>query len=146
MRLISHRGNIEGRDPQLENTYRAINTALAKGFDVEVDVWKINDQYFLGHDRPDKKVHIDWFLERSESLWIHAKNLAALRTMWSVSHFNVFWQENDKFSMTSKGFIWTNVGEPTTNKSVLVALNREDLVGLTSGTYAICSDYVNYLK
>ncbi len=35
MRIISHRGNIEGPIPEKENCPEYINSALAQGFDVE---------------------------------------------------------------------------------------------------------------
>ena len=34
MRLISHRGNIEGSNPDLENTTPYIESAINSGFDV----------------------------------------------------------------------------------------------------------------
>ena len=39
MKLISHRGNLEGRKPELENNPEYIDEALSKGYDVEIDVW-----------------------------------------------------------------------------------------------------------
>ena len=38
MKLISHRGNINGPDLEKENTIEQIFIAIGKGFDVEVDV------------------------------------------------------------------------------------------------------------
>ena len=52
MILISHRGNILGRKKQLENNPNYIDNALKLGYDVEVDVWSIDKQFYLGHDEP----------------------------------------------------------------------------------------------
>ena len=39
MILISHRGNINGRQPNLENLPEYIDSALELGYDVEIDIW-----------------------------------------------------------------------------------------------------------
>ena len=56
MILISHRGNILGRKKQLENNPNYIDNALKLGYDVEVDVWSIDKQFYLGHDEPQYKI------------------------------------------------------------------------------------------
>ena len=38
MILISHRGNLEGKNPEKENSPIYVLQALSKGFDVEVDI------------------------------------------------------------------------------------------------------------
>ena len=57
-RFISHRGNIDGRDPEKENTEEYIDTARMLGFDVEIDVWKIADSLYLGHDYPQALIKV----------------------------------------------------------------------------------------
>ena len=52
MILISHRGNIDGKKPHLENQPDYIDEAIALGYDVEIDVWLIDGVLFLGHDAP----------------------------------------------------------------------------------------------
>ena len=52
MVLISHRGNLTGSNPERENSQTYIQEALNKGFNVEVDVWVVNNQIYLGHDAP----------------------------------------------------------------------------------------------
>ena len=52
MRLISHRGNIKGPNPDQENRPWYIDEAILQGFDVEVDVWLVDDEIVLGHDFP----------------------------------------------------------------------------------------------
>ena len=39
MILISHRGNLEGKQPEQENNPLYIYNALNKGYEVEIDVW-----------------------------------------------------------------------------------------------------------
>jgi glycerophosphoryl diester phosphodiesterase len=52
MKIISHRGNLDGAVWQRENTMLYILEALARGFDVEIDVWLSNGVLRLGHDGP----------------------------------------------------------------------------------------------
>ena len=52
MILISHRGNINGKNESLENSKSYIKRALDLGYDVEVDVWFNNKTFYLGHDEP----------------------------------------------------------------------------------------------
>jgi glycerophosphoryl diester phosphodiesterase len=53
MILIAHRGNLNGKQPERENSPEYIKEALEKGYHVEVDVWlKETNNLFLGHDSP----------------------------------------------------------------------------------------------
>ena len=52
MKLISHRGNINGPNKEQENHPDYITSALKQGYDVEVDVWLIDGNIVLGHDEP----------------------------------------------------------------------------------------------
>ena len=47
---ISHRGNIDGRIINEENSPEYILTALSRGYEVEIDVWFVDDSFHLGHD------------------------------------------------------------------------------------------------
>lgn len=58
MKIISHRGNLTGPDPEKENTIEAIEKALSLGYDVEIDVWYLGDSFWLGHDKPERKFDI----------------------------------------------------------------------------------------
>ena len=55
MKLISHRGNIDGRRPDLENNPDYILKAIDKGYDCEIDVWLLKNTIYLGHDKIKKK-------------------------------------------------------------------------------------------
>lgn len=50
MKIISHRGNLNGPNKQTENTIESIKLAINLGFDVEIDVWYIDNILYLGHD------------------------------------------------------------------------------------------------
>ena len=55
MIFISHRGNLDGLNPDRENSPDYIDEAIKLGFDVEVDVRTKDGQLWLGHDEPQYK-------------------------------------------------------------------------------------------
>ena len=69
MFLIAHRGNINGKVPELENSPDYINAAISNGYDVEVDVWFQDDEFYLGHDFPQYKTSVEYL--RNNKLWCH---------------------------------------------------------------------------
>jgi hypothetical protein len=60
MIYISHRGNIDGKNPQLENKPSYIDHAISLGYDVEIDIWMIDGFLFLGHDAPQYGITQNW--------------------------------------------------------------------------------------
>ena len=78
MKLIAHRGNWKGRVEELENSLFLLDNAICKGFDVEVDVWKLDDDLFFGHNGPEIPVSAGiiqllspyaGFMRRTIKLW-----------------------------------------------------------------------------
>ena len=59
MIIISHRGNTNGESELTANSPDAVSALLDKGIHCEVDVWKVFDKYFLGHDEPKYKINIE---------------------------------------------------------------------------------------
>ena len=66
MFFISHRGNLQGSEPNRENTERQIVRCINLGFDVEIDIWYLNDTYWLGHDEPSYKTSRDFLFRHKE--------------------------------------------------------------------------------
>jgi len=104
MIFISHRGNLDGAS-KMENHPEHITKAADAGFDVEIDVWVINDDYFLGHDEPHYKTDTDFL--SNDKFWCHAKNADALCKMIEDS-IHCFWHADDDATITSRGHIWCN--------------------------------------
>lgn len=103
MRVISHRGNLTGRNPDRENHPHFVMGAIDSGFDTEIDVWCDGKTIFLGHDMPQYPVKESFLLH--PNLWCHAKNQEAFVVMSKIgSHY--FWHENDRFTITSRGRVW----------------------------------------
>jgi hypothetical protein len=141
MILISHRGNINGPNKSMENSPLYIMEALNKGYNVEVDVWYINNYFWLGHDGPCYKTNYKFLMD--EKLWCHAKNLDALIQMKKYA-IHYFWHENDTVTLTSKNYIWAYPGKQPIKNSIAVMpeLYKED-VSLCRG---VCSDFIIQYK
>lgn len=149
MRLISHRGNINGRFESYENEPNYIDSAIDKGYDVEVDVWYKDGILYLGHDEPQYGVTMDFFRKRITRLWIHCKNIEAL--MYFKNHKEVgqythyFWHQGDDVTLTSFNFLWTYPGKPLFGDSICVMPETVDQV-IPDNIHGICSDYIEKYK
>ena len=73
-KIISHRGNINGPVPEKENRPSYIDCAIQLGFEVEVDIRYINNEFWLGHDEPQYKIELSWINLRKDKLWFHCKD------------------------------------------------------------------------
>ena len=145
MKLISHRGNLSGPNPEQENQPEYIVEALKQGYDVEIDVWFKDDKFMLGHDEPQYEFPFELIDQHYPKLWIHCKNIDALSKLNELdpngSKVNYFWHENDLGVLTSKSYIWsTNL----INNGILVMPELFDKQPIET-TMGICSDYIkNY--
>lgn len=142
MKYIAHRGNTVGPSLAYENSPELIYVALSMGFDAEIDVWYIDNQWYLGHNIPQYK--IEALMLRDNRLWCHAKNLGALSEMKRLNIPNFFWHETDKFTLTSSGYIWTYPGGPLTSNSIAVI--QDNSTDINMSIYGVCSDYVNNFR
>ncbi len=137
--LISHRGNLMGKIPEKENTPNYIDAAISSGFDVEVDLWFNDGKFFLGHDLPENEIEISWIRERSEKLWIHAKNSGALENLMETD-LHYFFHADDMATITSKGFVWVYPGKQPIKNSIAVLPELFD--DQISQCYGVCSDFI----
>jgi hypothetical protein len=146
MRLISHRGNINGPNPVRENSPYYIMEALTEGYDVEIDVWLINGELFLGHDEPQYKIDATWLIDRASKLWVHCKNIDALIYLKKCEqNINYFWHQEDDVTITSLGFFWTYPGKQLTNNSIAVMPEIKNFNDIDI-SYGICSDVIKKYK
>lgn len=145
MFFISHRGNLNGKIPELENSPNYILNALQLGFDVEVDVWFHNNQFYLGHDCPQYPIDITFL--QNENIWCHAKNLQALESLLE-NECHVFFHYNDSYTLTSKQYIWSFPGHPLSLSCIivlpeLISYYTEQELTSCSG---ICSDFIDIYR
>lgn len=142
MIFISHRGNIDGQNPERENSPSYIDETIALGFGVEIDVWFKEGKLSLGHDGPQYETSIDWLEERKDHLWVHCKNVEAISELIDTK-VNCFFHYEDEVTLTSKGTIWAFPGKQPIKKSVAVLPERND--DDLSVCIGICSDFIkNY--
>lgn len=148
--FISHRGNTNGPNPDIENNPGQIVKLLSAGIQVEVDVRYLDGHWFLGHDEPTYPVD-DKFIKQT-GLWLHAKEPLAFARMLDLG-VNCFWHDDDYYALTSNGFIWTHPKTALTiahlkiaNRIILVMPENAttDLklsIELFAKCYGYCSDY-----
>ena len=147
MKLIAHKGNVNGPNPSTENTPQQIEWCIENGYDVEIDV-RYNaekDKFYLGHDESKYEINWWWLAGKLEHLWIHCKDLTTLHEFTSkTSGYNYFWHQGDDYTLTSQGQIWASAGKPYKDDTVIVIENPEDVKEYDC--YGICSDYVGKIR
>jgi hypothetical protein len=142
MILIAHRGNINGPICSEENKPNYIIAAIEKNFNVEIDVWVKDQQIYLGHDEPQYIITKSFLEEYNNFLWCHAKNYSALNFLLE-NNFHCFWHQEDKYTITSKGYVWCYPNSILPKRSIclfpdITKQEYKEAVG-------ICSDFiVNY--
>jgi len=145
MLLISHRGNLKGPIPAKENHPSQILYCFEQNYDVEIDVWFKDGNFYLGHDTPLYNTDIQ-FLSNTK-LWCHAKNNDAFINL-QKHNIHCFWHQTDTFTLTSKNYIWCYPGNLLENGIIVLpetsSLTLLDIV--KSGAAGICSDYISEYK
>tara|TARA_Y100000022_G_C13206627_1_gene355391 strand:+ start:174 stop:617 length:444 start_codon:yes stop_codon:yes gene_type:complete len=147
MIYISHRGNLTGKKPEMENKPSYISDALNQGYHCEVDVWFVNNKFMLGHDEPKYGFPFVLFRSFYNKLWIHCKNVEAISALndFPETHLlNYFWHQNDDVTLTSKGYIWAYPGKQPIKSSIAVLpeIHNDD----TTHAIGICSDNIKKYK
>jgi hypothetical protein len=144
VKLISHRGNLDGRDLSRENNPAAIEDAIKKGFDVEVDLRVIEKKFYLGHDSPETLIEESFLDELSQNLWLHCKNIEALENS-IIRQWHCFYHESDKYTLTSKNYVWCFPGMISNHPKSIVVLPEnvyEGRLDKYGEFYSICTDFV----
>ena len=132
-----------GPNPLRENSPDYIEKALKLGFDVEIDVWHRNGQFYLGHDKPQYKVESSFLKNRN--FWCHAKNLEALDEMLKKK-IHCFWHQNDEYTLTSKGIVWAFPGKMTSSQSICVMPENFNYTPLKENYVGVCSDFIEKIR
>lgn len=144
MLIIAHRGNTRGPNAARENAPDYIIEALEMGFDVEIDVWVIDGEYYLGHDAPQYKTDVGFL--KNEKFWCHAKNLAALEALIQEG-CHVFSHDKDDYILTSKSIIWAYPGMTLSSRTICVMPEKTNYSSdELHGCLGICTDYACLCK
>lgn len=148
MIYISHRGNTNEKIPEAENRPDYIDEALAFGFDVEIDVWYKDGNWWLGHDEPQYQIDFQWIEKRSDRLWVHCKNIQSveyfIENESNLVDINWFWHQEDTLTLTSYGYVWAYPGKQPIKKSIAVMpeIHNDEV----SNCIGICSDVISKYK
>lgn len=143
MKIIAHRGNLNGPEPATENTIEQAEKCFALGLDVELDIWCVDGRFYLGHYEPQQPVFYPWLNDHARRLWLHCKNQEAAQ---ELPHLNCFLHDKDPEVFTTKGSIWLYPGTEikTTfgrNKPVVACLPELAPDWDISQATHICTDY-----
>jgi hypothetical protein len=119
--------------------------AISKGYDVEIDVWYVEGQLYLGHDKPQYGIDFRWIRDRYNRLWAHCKNIDAILYFKDCEYdINYFWHQEDTLTLTSQNYIWVYPGkQPVKNSiSVMPEINNDNI----TECIGICSDIIEKYK
>jgi hypothetical protein len=138
MKIIAHRGNINGKS-DFENNPDMILYAIDRGFDVEIDLRVWNNKLFLGHDEPQYEINYEFLNKNKNFLWIHCKNFDAIEFV-NDTNLNYFWHQKDNYTITSKGYVWVYPKIKLPNNSICV-MPELGYSGTINNCVGVCTDY-----
>jgi hypothetical protein len=146
MNLISHRGNTNGPEPDIENRPEVILSLIDKKIAVEIDLRWHNNQFYLGHDEPQYEIDSDFLLKNRNWLWVHCKEKTSFEEALKLRRLNCFWHDTDDYTMTSFGYVWAYPGKKPVG-SLCVAVMPERCwtpeETLKKCFFAVCTDEIN---
>lgn len=149
MKIISHRGNINGIIQDRENRPSYIDCAIGLGYEVEVDLRFINGEFWLGHDKPQFKVSENWMFLRKNKIWFHCKDQDSAIKLLELNHnYKFFCHTNDNYVLTSTGHLWVhNLDSIINDKCIIPLLSILDIDNYShlSPEY-VCTDFPSKLK
>lgn len=122
MKIISNRGNLSGKNSCVENHPLSVEAALEKGYMVNVDCWVIADLPKFGNTSPMYDVHPNFL--KNDKLIFRAKNIEAMQYLMK-NRYHCYWNEHDKYCLTSRGLLICSTGMPAIKHSESVALTPE---------------------
>ena len=100
-----------------------------------------NGKFFLGHDFNQFEIDKKFLL--NSKIWCHAKTNEALIALDQIkAHY--FWHQEDDYTITSKGYIWTYPGKKILPKSICVLPERVNYKKIDC--LGICSDFIGKYK
>lgn len=147
MLLIAHRGLLDGKKDG-ENHPDQVKYCLGHNLKVEIDVWFVDDSFWLGHDQPQYRVDIEFI--QQPGLWLHCKDILSAKLLRCYSWLNSFVIDKDDFTFTTKNWLWLS---PTYGHSVkdAICVMPEDPRWLFPVEHlidfaGICSDNVYYYR
>ena len=136
---ISNRGNIEGAIPGKENYPSYVQEAIKKRYEVKIDVWNKGGSFFLGFSRPQYKIDLSFL--KNKKLWCHARNPETLSELMKHEDIHCFWHQNDDYTLTSNGYIWSKPGK---TGGEIIVLPEKFNINPPKNSLGVCSDYIKH--
>ena len=144
MIIISHRGNIKGPISTTENHESSINKCIQNNIQIEIDLWGISGELFLGHDFPEHPIEKTFLMNNKEYLWIHCKNIDAA-DFCCTNNLSWFGHDSDEYvSVSGRNIIWRHPFSKCkiTEKSIAVLPELSRLTVEDFNTMlGVCTDY-----
>jgi len=157
--IISHRGNLDGKDPTRENTIEAITGAMALGYSVEFDVRMHGDTFWFGHDYPQRLIDLgrltDLIKSYGGTLYAHCKTIETLQHFVNQhkqgEQIVPFFHDNDECVLLRTNKIWVHpkmhdLADYYPNDTILVCPEWFDAFWMNTGFAGICTDFPNKIK
>ena len=141
MKIISHRGLVDGPNPAIENSPDAIRAALGEFFLVEVDIRMVDGKLWFGHDEPQYEVPEDFI--HNPDIIFHAKDRLALHYL-AQRDVHHFWHQDDAYTYTSHGWVWAYPGQLAAGReciAVMPEINFSPEIINQSRFTGVCTDY-----
>lgn len=122
--IISHRGNLSGPNINLENTIESLSVCIQNNINIELDIWFIDNKFYLGHDKPEFEFSPISFKYGIINIFFHCKNINAfyeLRKHFAYSsQVDLFMHDKDDATLTKNGWVWTYPGKELFKDSIAV--------------------------
>lgn len=142
---ICHRGNLTGSIKELENNFGILIQRSIQGHRVEVDVWYHEQCLWLGHDKPEYKITLDWLVSCKRRL-IHAKDGKTFEYLLQEAgkralDLHIFYHTEEDYVLTNKGLVICYPGKPLLEGSLCMMPERASYSPVElQQSFAICSD------
>jgi|TARA_R110002074_G_scaffold162057_2_gene320486 hypothetical protein len=142
--FIAHRGNINGVNPEEENTLSYLRRAHEFGYGVECDLQVHNDVLYFGHDEPQEPV--DYHFISQPNVFCHAKSVDTMIVLLN-SGVHCFYHQKDDMTLTSFGYMWCYPGfHPKDKRAIWLDLGNIPIPSIDKKIYGICGDNINVFK
>tara|TARA_X000000950_G_C13852748_1_gene635255 strand:- start:1099 stop:1635 length:537 start_codon:yes stop_codon:yes gene_type:complete len=153
--VIAHRGLLEGPAKNLENNPENIifNIKNYPNLFNEVDINIVKDAIYTGHDKPTYKIDLEFILNNKTNLILHIKKLDydsaytidTLLELYESCH--CFCHEEDNFTITNKGLIWSHPKMGINKNTVCVmpekvmSISSEAFIKNLNLLKGVCTDF-----
>lgn len=142
---ICHRGNVKGPVKELENNFGILIQRSIQKQRVELDVWYHENNLWLGHDKPEYKITLDWLGSDKRRL-IHAKDGKTFEYLLQEAgkralDIHVFYHTEEDYVLTNKGLVICYPGKPLLEGSLCMMPERASYsTDQLQKSFSICSD------